>query len=497
MRAWLLTICGTLLCLNGCQSMQPGRPVPLDTVGPPLSLQEKAFAEALAHYGQGLLYEAEEGGKSARALTALQAAAETDPGNHDLLSRIAVVAIRRSEMETAIGALEQSYRHDPKSYERCVDLAAGYQAADRRDDAITQYRKSLKLDDTRAAVYVALAGLYFRDSKDKQALRTLDRGKRRASNGGLVQLYTYEQAKRFVTHGDLIRAIPCFERLADWDEERRAQFFHVLGELHVAVNDEAAAIQILTRATQLEGVLPESFIDLASIYIRTDKAKALKTLQEARGRMPNELAILFALGCLLSDLEEYDQAIPLFEEARRLVSRDDARDEESSPFTEAFYLYHGAAYERTGQLETAERIFEECVALYPKSHTVLNYLAYMWAESGQKLDNALEYVNRALEIVPNSAAYRDTLGWVFYKMKQYDKALIEVTKADELMGSDAEILHHLGDIHMALQDEKQAVACWSKSYAIDPKNETVARKLMQLGVSLDVILLDAITKDRE
>jgi len=495
MRARLLTICGTLLCLTGCRSLQPDGPVHPDAGGPALSVHERAFAEALAHYGQGLLYEAEEGGKSVRALDALQAAAKADPGNHDLLSRIAVVAIRRKEMDVAIEALVRSYRHDPKSYERWVDLAAGYQAGGLREKAIAQYRKVLKLDDSRGAVYVALAGLYFRENEDKQALQTLDRGHKRAENAGLVHLYTYEQAKRFVAHGALKRAIPCFARLADWDEHRRPQFYHVLGELHLAVEDEAGAIEVLTRATRLKNPLPESFIDLAAIYIRTDKKKGIEVLRQAYSRNPDEPSLLFALGCLYNDLEDYDQAIPLFEKARGLVDDAQKDDTKSTTLTEAFYLYHGAAYERTGRLATAERIFEECIKRYPESHTVLNYLAYMWAESDQKLGRALEYVDRALKLVPDSAAYRDTRGWIFFKQKRYDEALAEVEKARELMGADAEILEHLGDIHIALDNEKKAVTCWSESYALDPKNEDVAEKLAERGINLDSILLDAITKE--
>ena len=497
MRAWLLTICGTLLCLTGCRSLQPEGSVHPDSGGPPLSVHDRAFAEALAHYGQGLLYEAEEGGKSVRALEALQAAAEADPGNHDLLSRIAVVAIRRKEMDIAIEALKRSYHHDPKSYERCVDLAAGYQAGGLGEKAIDQYRKALKLDDTRGAVYVALAGLYFRGNEDKQALKTIERGHKRADNAGLVHLYTYEQAKRFVAHGALKRAIPCFERLAEWDELRRHQFYHVLGELHLAVEDEARAIDVLTRATRLKSALPESFIDLAAIHIRTNKAKGLEILQQACERLPNEPSLLFALGCLYNDTEEYDKAIPLFEEARGLVDNAEQDEKETTTLTEAFYLYHGAAYERTGRLRAAERIFEECIERYPESHTVLNYLAYMWAESGKKLGRALKYVDRALELAPDSAAYRDTRGWIFFKRKHYDEALAEIEKAQELMGADPEILEHLGDIHSALNNKEEALACWSESYALDPKNEAVAKKLTERGVNLDSILLDAITIEKK
>ncbi len=492
MRAWLLTICGTLLCLTGCRTLQPEGPDHPDAEGTPLSAREGAFATALAHYGQGLIYEAEEGRKSARALEELQAAADADPGNHNLLSRVAVVAIHRKEMDTAIAALERSYHYDPKSYERCADLAAGYQAADRRDDAITFYRKALKRDDSHGAVYIAIAGLLFRDHHDKQALRIIDRGKKRAVNSGLIPLYTYEQAKRFVAHGAVARAIPCFQRLAKWDEARRPQFLHMLAELYLAVDDEPAAIRTLTRATRLKNAIPESFIDLAGIYLRDDAPKGLEILQQAVERMPNEPSVLFALGCLHCDFGNYGLAIPLFEKARDIVAENQTDTKKPLPLTEAFFLYHGAAYERTGRLKQAEQVFEECVATHPNSHRVMNYLAYMWAQTDQNLDRALEYIDRALLLEPDSAAYHDTRGWIFFKQGRLDDALAELEKANDLRGADAEILDHLGDIHAALGNAEQAADCWRESYAINPANEAVAQKLKQLGIDLDAILLDSM-----
>ncbi len=492
MRAWLLTICGTLLCLTGCRTLQRDGKLPTCAEGPALSEREEAFAEALAHYGQGLLYHAEEGSKSARALEEFQAAAAEDPGNHDLLSRIAVAAIHRKEMDVAIEALERSYHHDPKSYERCVDLAAGYQAAKRHEDAVAFYRKALKRDDSRGTVYVAIAGLHFHNQQDKQALRALDRGKKLAANVGLVQLYVYEQAKRFIADGTVERAIPCFHRLADWDEARRPQFLHVLAELHLAVGDERASIKVLTEAVELDNAMPESFIDLATLYLREDRPRGLKLLQQAATRMPEDPSILFALGCIHSDFEDYEAALPLFEKARSIALAAQTDEEAPTPLTEVFFLYHGSAYERTGKLEKAEEIFEECIQNHPESHRVLNYLAYTWAEADMKLDRALEYVNRALKLVPDSAPYRDTLGWIHFKQGRFEDSLTELEKASKLMGPDAEILDHLGEVHNALGNKAVATSYWRESYALDPKNEAVATKLKKLGINPDAVLLDSV-----
>jgi len=494
MRAWLTTFCCSLLCLTGCRSSAPvGAAHSRDGEGLPLSSEEDAFAKALAHYGQGLLYEAEEGRDSLKALSQLQAAAKADPGNHDLLSHIAVIALHRKDYAVAIEALERSYRYDPKSYERCVDLAAVYQAAEKREAAIAQYNLALRRDTSRAAVYVALAGLHFEADEDKQALRVLDRGKRLATKSGLVNLYTYEQAKRFVAHDAISRATPCFERLADWDEERRPQFYQLLGELFVAQEDTAAAIKVLTKATKLPAPLPEAFISLAGIYLQSDKAKGMQILQSALERLPNDPAILFALGCVHSDSEQYAEAIPFFEQAKRNATSNTADIAASVVLTEAFYLYQGAAYERTGQLEAAARIFEAGLELYPNSHRILNYLAYMLAESNQRLDQALLYINRALALQPDNPAYRDTLGWIYFRQGHFREALKQVESAKTIFGDDAEILHHLGDIHRALENPEKAVECWKRSFILDSGNATVADKLRQRGVDPDACLLDSLS----
>jgi tetratricopeptide (TPR) repeat protein len=497
MRAWLLTTCCSLLCLAGCRTIQPeGSTVPVGD-GDPLSSKDQAFAKALAHYGQGLLCQSEEGNTSERALRQLQAAAEADPENHDLHSRIAVIALRRKMPEAAVAALETSYRYDPRTYERCVDLAAIYQAVGRREDAIVQYKKALKLDRTPEAVYVALAGLYFQGSKDRLALQMLERGRKHAETNALIPIFTFEQAKRFVTHKAIARAIPCFEKLAEWDASRRPQLYQLLGELYLTQGDQASAIDVLTRATQLPTPLPEAFTSLAAIHLqRNERALGLSVLEDAVAQAPDNLMLLFTLGCVYSDGDAYAKAIPLFEQASHLSVAKNAIAKEPALLTEAFYLYYGAAYERTGRIDDAKHVFETCIRNYPKSDRALNYLAYMLAEADRDLDQARGYVERAIAMAPDNAAYLDTLGWIYFQQGRHKEALKEIKQAEALMGTpDPELLHHLGDIHSALKDEQQAIACWSASYALDPKNETVAEQLRKRGLDLDAILRDTMMEE--
>ena len=58
----------------------------------------------------------------------------------------------------------------------------------------------------------------------------------------------------------------------------------------------------------------------------------------------------------------------------------------------------------------------------PRMRMALNYLGYMLADRDTRLDEALGYIRRAVALDPQNGAYLDSLGWVYYKMGNYDLA---------------------------------------------------------------------------
>src|SRR6185295_3678087 len=142
-----------------------------------------------------------------------------------------------------------------------------------------------------------------------------------------------------------------------------------------------------------------------------------------------------------------------------------------------FYFQAGAAAERIGNRAQAEVYFEKCIALSTNFSPALNYLGYMWAEKGEKLDKARELIERALKVEPDSAAYLDSMGWVLFKQNQPKEALEYIQKALKLIEEpDATLLDHLGDIYAALNQKDKAREAWSKSLSVE-KNEAVQKKL--------------------
>ncbi len=475
MRVWLYILCGLPLILSGCLT-GANKAAASGSPGGAVSLSEPDDAElatALAHFAQGRLLENELGPDSELALEAYRQALAADRGNHDLASRIAVCALYRKDPQTAVAAMESSYHADPSDYRRTVDLASVYQSAERFDDAIAFYRKALEIDATATAVTIALSGVLFHMAKDDEALAALQHGHREAEHPQLVGVYLYDQARLFVSMDDFKRAISCLEVLKAWDEVRKPEVHLILAELYSAEdrNEEAAAV--LRAALAMPDPPPEVFTALA-LVIREDRMEeAVALLDKARTRFAQSPNTLFTIGVIHAEMGRPEKAIELFSSARE-TSEKMAGTHTPPVLAEAYFLVLGAAYEQLDRSAEAEAVFAEGLALYPDSHRVLNYLAYMWAEENRHLEQALQYSVRSLTLDPDNGAYTDTLGWIQFRLKQHELALETVTRARLLAGDDAEILLHLGDILAALGKMDEAVAAWKQSAEADPSSSNRA-----------------------
>jgi len=109
-----------------------------------------------------------------------------------------------------------------------------------------------------------------------------------------------------------------------------------------------------------------------------------------------------------------------------------------------------------GDRNGSEAILTEVVARHPRLVGALNALAYLWAEDGRRLDEALEMQQRALEQRPFSGALQDTLGWILYRMGRTEEALVILELANRYLPDNFEVLEHLGDALFSLGREDEA-----------------------------------------
>jgi len=173
------------------------------------------------------------------------------------------------------------------------------------------------------------------------------------------------------------------------------------------------------------------------------------------------------LGNILRSHERFEEAAAVYDIA---VSRIEKPRPENWPL---FYS-RGIALERIKEWDRAEVDFKHALELEPEQPYVMNYLAYSWIEQGQHFDEALKMLERAVDLKPEDGYIVDSLGWVYYRLGQYDKAVITLERAVELEPADPTITDHLGDAYWKAGRKNEARYQWRRALLFDPEEDQVA-----------------------
>ena len=142
---------------------------------------------------------------------------------------------------------------------------------------------------------------------------------------------------------------------------------------------------------------------------------------------------------------------------------------------EYVYFLRGSTYEREKKYDEAEAEFKKILASNPQSAATLNYLGYMNADRGVRLEESLNYIKLAVSLEPTNGAYLDSLGWAYFKLGKYDLAEENLTKASLRMGSDPTVQDHLGDLYQKTGRLKLAAVHWER--AVEEWNKTIGSEL--------------------
>ena len=159
-----------------------------------------------------------------------------------------------------------------------------------------------------------------------------------------------------------------------------------------------------------------------------------------------------ALAAVLSRAGRPDEAVEVL--SATLVAR---------PREPSLLYALGTAHERAGRTDAAVAQMRALLALVPDHADALNFIGYVYADQGMRLDEAEDLIRRALDIRPRSGHILDSLGWVRFRRGDFAGAVELLERADALSGPDPTILDHLGDAYLAVSRGADAAATWRRA----------------------------------
>jgi tetratricopeptide (TPR) repeat protein len=132
----------------------------------------------------------------------------------------------------------------------------------------------------------------------------------------------------------------------------------------------------------------------------------------------------------------------------------------------------------------ARKIYEATLKLDPNDAVALNNLAFLLAETGGDLDDALTKAQRAKQLLPSLYEISDTLGWIYLKKNLADQA-IDVFKDLVTKEPNHSTYHyHLGIAYSQKGDKTQALVQLREALKYNPakiEKDQIQQLIARLG----------------
>ena len=373
---------------------------------------------------------------------------QVDPNNplgYHYLGRINIFS---GDLEEAKKYLNEALQLRPNNLDSRLFLAWVLEVEGKADEARKQYKIILKLDPLNKKIHERVTAI----ESSKLFMDLNSEGYQSAAEEvlGLPEVHLkigavyYEQAI-------YLKALDEFQLLRG--KKKIELVYMVIGRVYEALGRVDMAIREINDLRKLQPDSVNLMIYLARLYnINGQTEQTIRLIEKAISIDQQNATLYHSLALAFMGDNQIDQAIIKMQKA---IEIDKSKD--------SYYFELGALLERTGEFERAIKYLKQSIDLNPMHSNAHNFLGYMYATHGKSLDKALGHLNKALSIQPKNGYFLDSLGWIYFKKGESEKALSQLKKALVYTSPDPVLYSHLGDIQFSLKNYIEAGKAWKTS----------------------------------
>jgi tetratricopeptide (TPR) repeat protein len=413
------------------------------------------------------------------ALAALQRAEASDPRSAEIKAEIAAFHLRKTPPDRDAGekAAKAALTIDDKNVE--ANRALGFLYVARVDNTDRPLSPAMA-EDVRASIRhleLAAAGtpgvdanlqftlgrLYLRNAEAEKAVQAFTRAVSQNPNSALARR---SLAEAYAVSGNLKGAIGTLEEVVDYVPSV-ARYLAVYQEKAGLFREAAESYSM---ALALEPNNRDLKVNrIVTLHTAKDFAAAAAFAAEARRQHADDARFPRLQGQALYDTGDRGGATAVLESMLKTFPSD---------IPARWILVD--IYSTADRTTDSERTLREILKLEPSNKNALNHLGYLLAVQGDRLDEAITLVQRALEQEPNNGAYLDSLGWAYFRRGDLNEAQKYLSAAAEQMPGNAEIQDHLGDLHARRGRLENAIEAWERALkgdGADANRAAIERKV--------------------
>ncbi len=388
------------------------------------------------------------------------------------LYQAAAVYETMKQFDSAATMYQEMLQLDPSNIDLKKRLAATYLRAEKTDTAISILNDLHQIDSTDIEINITRGNVFLEQKKIDEAYKTFSDVFSRDSVAldaelGIAVEFLHQTS-------DTAQSLEYAYLLCRQIQQRYPQSWQIhvlLGDIEAMHHNDSSAIEQYEKAIGLNRSFPQPYVQLGILYLqRNNYTKAIAILENGRTEFPDEYSINYFLGFAYTQSQKNEQAIPLLQHALNIEPKS----------IDAMTLL-AQTLDGMKRFTESDSLYEQALKIEPKNHLVLNNFSYSLAERKIRLQEALTMATTAIEKDSANSAYLDTVGWIYFRLNQLDKALFFINRAVSLRqqsgGSDAVLLEHLGDVYSALGNKDKAIEYWKEALHQNSSNKDLQEKI--------------------
>jgi tetratricopeptide (TPR) repeat protein len=259
------------------------------------------------------------------------------------------------------------------------------------------------------------------------------------------------------------------KRLLDSNYRDKSSVRLYLGQIAEEQKNFSEALRWYGEIDNGEQYLPAQ-IRYAQVLSKQGKLEAARThLQQVDARDgPQRVQLILAEAQLLREANQPQVAFNLIRQALDRIPNN----------PDLLYDYAMLA-EKVERMDILESSLRKLIELRPEHAHAYNALGYSLADRSQRLPEARDLIEKALNLAPDDAFIVDSMGWVLYRLGDLKDSLGYLRRAFEGR-PDPEIAAHLGEVLWALGERDEAEKVWRDAARKSPDNETLVNTIKRL-----------------
>ena len=364
-------------------------------------------------------------------------------------------------------------------YRGKIELARGH-----RKNSEKQFKKSLRVDPTYQQSVIALGSIYEEDKKLKKALVIYEKFLIKSPYSysvlkSVIQLYfALGEYEKVIPHAEILSNVDpsdlnlkvrlgiLYADSKKYDDAKGIfkeilmavpksdKVLYYLGSLYQQTGEFDFAVTYFSKVPEESSLFHESNLQIAHML----QAQAEDYMND---RSREKFVTFVNSVAKKSDVLKVELKVILagyFENAGRVPAAVDEMEDIQSDkaFNEGHEYYLAALLEKNGDFDKSKQVIENLLVKNPENPHALNFLGYTLLERGEELDRAHTLIKKAVSLKPKDGYIRDSLGWYYYKMGNYEQALVEIKKAWSLVKTDVIVTKHLAMVYKKLKKYEMA-----------------------------------------